>query len=110
MNCDKEILKVLIEAGEKGLSIQKISMHLFNSCNSLFYPVGLDEMHAYVVRFLARNTKPSNPVVVKKQKRGVYAFNFDLKENKQLLLQFKDKKEEKIEENSIDLSLQLDFK
>ena len=110
MNCDKEILKVLIEAGEKGLSIQKISMHLFNSCNSQEIVHDCTGQYAHVVRFLARNTKPSNPVVVKKQKRGVYAFNFDLKENNQLLLQFKDKKEEKIEENSIDLSLQLDFK
>ena len=36
MQYDKEILRVLAEAGNEGLSVQKVSRHVFNACNSLF--------------------------------------------------------------------------
>lgn len=41
MNYDSEILFVLTEAGEKGLSVKKIARHVFNNCNGLFDVVPL---------------------------------------------------------------------
>ena len=35
---DREIFKVLSEAGEQGLKTEKIAHHVFNACNSIFNP------------------------------------------------------------------------
>lgn len=37
MRFEKDILLILIEAGDNGLSVNKISRHVFNTHNSFFY-------------------------------------------------------------------------
>ena len=36
MEFDKEILRILMEAGTEGLSLQKVARHVFNAFNSFF--------------------------------------------------------------------------
>ena len=52
MQYDKEILRVLAEAGSEGLSVQKISRHVFNACNSLFNSLNQEDVHKYVQMYL----------------------------------------------------------
>ena len=52
MSYDSEIIKVLVEAGEKGLSIKKIVQHVYNASNSLFCMITYDEVYTYVAQYL----------------------------------------------------------
>ncbi len=89
MQYDKEILRVLAEAGDEGLSVRKVSRHVLNACNSLFEPIGQDEVHKYVQSYLLKNSK-STGSVIEKTRKGVYRLNEHCKMTQQQLLQFRD--------------------
>ncbi|MBR5656274.1 MAG: hypothetical protein IKW98_06275 [Prevotella sp.] len=110
MEYDKEIFKVLTEAGSAGISVQKISRHVHNAFNSLFNPIAFDEVHAYVSQFLLRNSKDPNSVIERTPVRGIYRLNMESQEGQQLMLQFSERQEEEPEppqSNCVDLSLSL---
>lgn len=75
MNYDNEILFVLTEAGEKGLSIKKIARHVFNNCNDFFNVVTFEATYQYVVTFLKKNSKSSDSIIERTNVRGVYRLN-----------------------------------
>ena len=89
MNYDNEILFILNEAGENGLSVKKIAMHVFNSCNDLFDVVSFDEVHRYVSGYLARNSRCAGSRVLRTDVRGVYRINSSFM-TRQLTLDFKE--------------------
>ena len=107
MNYDREILRVLVEAGSEGLSVQKISRHVHYACNSFFNVIDFDELHRYVAQFLLRNSK--NPEsLIEKTDRGVYHLNMKNTQTQQLMLEFKETPTEEVQEVSTkDLSLGL---
>lgn len=90
MNYDREILYVLNEAGEKGLSVKKIARHVFNKCNNFFDNVSFDEVHHYVASYLARNSRQKVSVVEKTELRGVYRLSMSPDDSRQLLFDFSD--------------------
>jgi len=111
-NYDREILKVLTEAGSAGISVQKISRHVFNACNSLFAPIDYQSVHDYVLQFLQRNSKSVGSLIVRTEVRGIYKLNLENQEGQQLMLQFAEERAAEDEESkdagaSIDLSLSL---
>lgn len=107
MEYDKEILRILTEAGERGLSVAKISRHVYNSCNTFFSSVTYEDVHRYVSQFLLRNSK--NPEsLIEKSGRGIYHINLKSQATSQLLLQFcDDASKTEPEKPSEDLSLSL---
>jgi hypothetical protein len=107
MNYEKQILEVLTEVGQDGLSVQKISRHVFNVCNSFFNPISHDDVYRYVSQYLIRNSKGRNSML-ETVRRGVYRLNMNSLESQQLMLEFRDDEPMK-EENkpSIDHSLSL---
>lgn len=110
MEYDKEIFKVLTEAGSAGISVQKLSRHVYNAHNSLFNPIGFDDVHAYVSQFLLRNSKDPSSVVERTSTRGVYRLNMESQEGRQLMLQFSEHdsmEPETPEPKDVDLSLSL---
>ena len=107
MEYEREILRVLIEAGSEGLSVQKISRHVFNACNSFFNPVAFDTIHAYVSNYLTLQSKKPTSLIEKTARRGVYRLNMQLPETQQLRLQFLDQEEEETRPANEDLSLPL---
>lgn len=90
MNYDREILFVLNEAGMKGLSVQKIARHVFNSCNGFFNAVSLEEVHRYVASYLNRSSKLPDSVIERTDVRGVYRINLSSGMSRQLQFDFKD--------------------
>ena len=86
---DQEILRVLTEAGDEGLSVQKISRHVFNACNSFFSVVAFEDIHHYVAQYLLRNSKYPSSIIVRAD-RGVYRLNLSSQETQQLVLLFRD--------------------
>ena len=90
MNYDKEIIKVLCEAGSEGLSVQKVARHVFNACNSLFCILDFEEVHVYVTQYLLRNSKNRNSIIERTERRGMYRLNYNSQDTMQLMLQFAD--------------------
>ena len=106
MNYDEVIFKVLKEAGSGGLSVGKVSYHVYNACNSLFHSVELSEVWQYVSQYLIRHSRNPYSMVEKTEKRGVYRLNFNSSETCQLLLKFADAEEPEKpaqEDTSLDL-------
>lgn len=91
---DREILKVLIEAGSVGISVQKISRHVFNSCNSFFNPIAFQDVHDYVLQYLQRNSKSDTSLITRTAQRGIYKLNLENQEGRQLMLDFQEEKAE----------------
>ena len=90
MQYKREIIRVLTEAGEDGLSVQKIAYHVFNSCNSLFRTVSYNEIYRLVATYLVNNSKNRESVIARIDRRGVYRLNLESRETRQLMLQFVD--------------------
>ena len=88
MNYEKEILHVLYEVGNGGLSVHKIAIHVHNACNSLFAPIAFADVHRDVQSWLLRNSRGVGSPVVRCGKRGYYAVNLSSSMATQLFLQF----------------------
>jgi len=106
MNYDCDILKILKEAGEEGLSVQKIARHVFNAHNSFFITLDFEEVYSYVRQYLYRNSKSRSSMIEKTGVRGFYRLNMSSDETRQLMFLFEDEKEE-ISKNPEDKSLSL---
>lgn len=75
MKYDHEILFILSEAGDKGLSIKKIARHVFNNHNNLFEGVSYDDVYHHVASYLKKNSKSSDSLIERTCIRGVYRLN-----------------------------------
>lgn len=111
MTYDRQILQILIDVGEKGISVQLLAKHLYNLNTSLFFTPDLDEIRSYVQQYLLKNSKSSLPLVESMDKRGFYRLNTQNNSDaRQLMIEFKEERqqsEEKEEKSSQDLSLDL---
>ncbi len=94
MNYEREILVVLVEAGEKGLNAGKIARHVFNSCNGFFEVVTFEDVHRYVTNYLKRNSKSADSSIEKTGKRGVYRLNQSYRKSCQLMFDFENERED----------------
>jgi len=104
---DSHILKFLTEAGSEGLSVAKISRHVFNASNTFFETVDFEEVHRYVASFVLRNSKSAESLL-QKTERGIYRLNPHSAETRQLMLQFGEEEEEPASApHNEDLSLSL---
>ncbi len=97
---------VLKEAGDRGLSVQKIARHVFNASNSFFETIEFEEIRRYVQNYLLKNSKSSDSLFEKVGPKGIYRINPNSAEMQQLMLLFTDETDE-AEKPSIDLSLSL---
>lgn len=86
---NETILRILTEAGEQGMSLQKLILHVYNASNSFFHPVDLDEVRMRVVQFLRVNSRYPNSLVEHTQ-RGIYRLNPNSDRARQLLLSFEE--------------------
>lgn len=90
---DEDILKALAEAGDKGLSLQKIIIYTYNCQNSLFLKYEKNEVRRYVIRYLRKNTKYSGSLI-QRISRGIYRLNPNSDKKSQLLLSFEEEQQE----------------
>ena len=110
MSYDQQILKVLTEAGERGIGVQTIAKHIYNMNRTFFFQPDFEEIRTYVQQYLLRNSKSQQSLIESTGRRGYYRLNTSgSADARQLMLQFTDKQEEKEEEKSPvqDLSLSL---
>jgi len=99
LNYDQQIQQVLIEAGERGLTVQAISKHVFNMNRTFFVSPSYEEIRAYVQQYLLRNSKSSQSLVENTGQRGRYRLNTTGSQDAlQLMLHFCDEQQPKEEE------------
>lgn len=110
MTYDQQILQVLTEAGECGVSVQAIAKHVYNMNCTFFVQPDFDEIRNYVQQYLLRNSKSQQSLIESTGRRGYYRLNTEgSADARQLLLQFRDEKEEEREEEKPQQDLSLDL-
>lgn len=83
----EDILKILAEAGPEGLRVRKIILHVYNSQNSLFHAVSLEEVKRRVLAFLQQNSRHSHDLL-DHPSWGVYRLNPKSKKARNIQLTF----------------------
>lgn len=110
MTYDRQILEILTDVGDRGISVQLLSKHVFNKNVSLFYVPNLDEIRSYVQQYLLKNSKSPSSLIESMERRGYYRLNTqNSPDARQLMIKFREEHsvEEKEEKPSKDLSLDL---
>jgi hypothetical protein len=88
---DQQILKILTEAGERGISVQNISRHVYNLNCTFFHQPDYEEVRNYVQQYLLKNSKSQQSLIDSTGQRGYYRLNTTgSKDAQQLMLLFRD--------------------
>ena len=91
MSYDQQILKILTEAGERGISVQNISRHVYNLNCTFFHQPDYEEVRSYVQQYLLKNSKSQQSLIESTGQRGYYRLNTTgSKDAQQLMLMFRD--------------------
>ena len=107
---DQQILRILTDVGDKGISVQLLSRQVYNLNVSLFSSQDLEEIRSYVQQYLLKNSKSPQSLIESTGRRGYYRLNtLHNADARQLMLEFKrhEQVEEKEEKPLPDLSLDL---
>lgn len=110
MTYDRQILGILMEVGEKGISVQLLAKHVYNLNSTLFFTPDLNDIRNYVQQYLLKNSKSPLSLIEATGKRGFYRLNTQNNSDaRQLMIEFKESHriDEKEEKPAIDLSLDL---
>ena len=110
MTYDRQILRILTDVGDRGISVQLLAKHVYNQNSTLFFSPDLAEIRAYVQQYLLKNSKSSSSLIESMDQRGFYRLNTSHNADaQQLMLEFKKQSpdEEKEEKPQQDLSLDL---
>ena len=111
MTYDRQILRILTDVGDRGISVQLLAKHVYNQNSTLFFSPDLSEIRAYVQQYLLKNSKSSSSLIESMEQRGYYRLNTRQNADaRQLMLDFREQlssEEEKEEKPQQDLSLDL---
>ncbi len=92
---DRQILEILAEAGNGGISVQSVARHVYNRNCTFFSQPDYAELHSYVQQYLLRNSVRQESLVERTDRRGYYRLNTERSADaRQLMLQFKESREE----------------
>ncbi len=110
MTYDKQILHVLTVAGEKGISVQAITKHIYNYNRTFFSTPDYEEIRSYVQQYLLKNSKSSESLIENTGRRGFYRLNTTgSADAQQMILQFREEQDEEEEEKPKQQDLSLDL-
>jgi hypothetical protein len=110
MNYDQQILKILMDVGQRGISVSSLAKHVYNQNCTFFYTPDYGEVRQYVGQYLLRNSKSLQSLIESTGKRGYYRLNTEHSADaRQLMLHFKNEStlSEETGKNTEDLSLNL---
>ncbi|MCR4583588.1 MAG: hypothetical protein K5764_08575 [Prevotella sp.] len=111
MSYDQQILTILTDVGERGISVQLLAKHVYNLNISLFSQPSLEEVRSYVQQYLLRNSKSPQSLIEHTGRRGYYRLNTQGNADaRQLMFRFRnpaDDEEKEKESPQQDLSLNL---
>lgn len=88
MDYQRQLVAVLTEAGEKGLPLNKIARHVYNSSCTFFESPSFDKVYADLAQFLSRQSRLADGMVRRTGVRGVYALNDNWALFRQMVIDF----------------------
>lgn len=110
MTYDQQILKILTEAGERGISVQNISRHVYNLNSTFFHQPDYEEVRSYVQQYLLKNSKSQQSLIESTGQRGCYRLNTTgSKDAQQLMLLFRDETVVSDEPSTLQEDMSLDL-
>lgn len=71
----QQVLKILMDVGEGGMSASLLSKHVYNLNCTLFFQPDVDEIRRWVSSFLQRNSRSRHPLVEHTKRHGYYRLN-----------------------------------
>lgn len=110
MTYDRQILRILMDIGDKGISVQLLAKHVYNQNSTLFFTPDLTEIRSYVQQYLLKNSKSPSSLIESMERRGYYRLNTrNNADARQMVLTFKEQssEDEKEDKPQKDLSLNL---
>lgn len=112
MTYEHQILHILSEVGERGISVSLLAKHVYNLNCTLFFQPDLQEVKQFVQQYLLKNSKSSLSLIESTGRRGYYRLNTQNNADaRQLMLEFREEEieMEEVEEEKPkqDLSLSL---
>ena len=110
MTYDKQILQILTDVGERGISVQSLAKHVYNMNCTFFAMPDYEEVRGYVQQYLLKNSKSRQSLIESTGRRGYYRLNTQNNADaQQLLIKFREEREEdeQPEKPVTDLSLSL---
>ena len=112
MTYEQQILHILSEVGERGISVSLLAKHVYNLNCTLFSQPDLQEVKQFVQQYLLKNSKSSLSLIESTGRRGYYRLNTQNNADaRQLMLVFREEEieMEEVEEEKPkqDLSLSL---
>lgn len=110
MTYDKQILQILTDVGERGISVQSLAKHVYNMNCTFFSTPDYEEIRSYVQQYLLKNSKSQQSLIERTDRRGYYRLNTQNNADaQQLMIQFREERQTQNQEarQSEDLSLSL---
>ena len=111
MTYEQQILNILTEAGERGISVLSIARHVYNLNSTLFFVPDFEEIHVFVQQYLLKNSKSSQSLIEATGRRGYYRLNTEgSADARQLMLNFREEQQQTevpVEAPPQDMSLDL---
>lgn len=112
MTYEQQILHILSEVGERGISVSLLAKHVYNLNCTLFSQPDLQEVKQFVQQYLLKNSKSPLSLIESTGRRGYYRLNTQNNADaRQLMLEFREEEieMEEVEEEKPkqDLSLSL---
>jgi hypothetical protein len=107
---DQQILRILSEVGERGISVGILAKHVYNLNCTLFSQPNIQDIHQYVQQYLLRNSKSEQSLIQRTEKRGYYRLNTqNSADARQLMLNFREEEEETQEKEKPTQDFSLDL-
>lgn len=72
---EQQILRILSEVGERGISVAILAKHVYNLNCTLFAQPDLQEVRQSVQQYLLRNSKSPQSLIESTGRRGYYRLN-----------------------------------
>ena len=108
---EQQVLRILSEVGERGISVALLAKHVYNLNCTLFVQPDLQEVHQSVQQYLLRNSKSPQSLIESTGRRGYYRLNTQgSADARQLMFDFREEQpapEPEPEQPQQDLSLSL---
>ncbi len=89
LSMKETVIRIMLEAGNKGISLRYLVLHVYNAYNSLFHPVSKEEVRAYVYNLVRNHSSlPTDPF--ERVGWGKYRFNLRSQKVVQTHIDFSD--------------------
>ncbi len=110
MTYDRQILRILTDVGDRGISVQLLAKHVYNQNSTLFFSPDFAEIRTYVQQYLLKNSKSPASLIESMEHRGYYRLNTrNNADAQQLVLEFREQNSKEKEETPLQKDLSLDL-